>query len=675
MVRTRRFAQWVVLSLIALAAVVILACWYDRTLALHAAEDHVELTVDTMREHSLKVFTTLELVFDQIRLRTAPLDPETISRSETIARFLRETRDRMNPISSIVLTDAAGRVLASSQSPSPPSLAFADRADLVAHRESDGRTVFGEPRLGTFSLSQRRSSTGEFDGIISIEISAGYFENFFRGLDDRYRHRALIVRKDGTVLAANSRVEELPTFPPTSALMRSIATNIQSDDWTSSAVGVTHFFRWRRLEPYPIYVAYAIDREVALRSWYGHVVFFAACGGLAWLALSLIAYQASRRAVAEAALEQAQRMKAIGQLASGVAHDFNNLLTAVIGNVDMIVADRHVTPRVRQFADAALRAAMRGASLTSHLLAFARRQPLRPQAVRVGVVLEAILPLIKDAVGETIKVSIKLDSNLAPIRVDPGQLDSALLNLALNARDAMPGGGKLRIEARNVAFDPDEATRRAITSGDYVVIEISDNGSGMPERVVDRAFEPFFTTKETGKGSGLGLSMVYGFARQSGGTAEIESRIDVGTTIRLYFPSSDATAAPEQRPSAAHPIKGRKRVILVVEDHAEVRHSVARALEEQGHEVKTAHDADEAIGILARDGSIQALLTDIILPGRRTGLDLAREARELAPDLKILTMSGTDSGESITTSGLDDCAFLSKPFRPADLNKAIDQLL
>jgi two-component system NtrC family sensor kinase len=667
---------FMVLSLVALATIVALASWYDRALALRAAEDHVELTVDVMREHSLKVFGMLELVLDQIRLRTAGLDRETISRSDEIASFLRETRDRMNPISSIDLTDPTGHVLASSQSPPPPSLTYEDRSDFQALRENDPGTLVGEPRLGTFELTRRRStSTGEFDGVISIAISAAYFENFFRGLDELYRHRALLVRTDGTVLASNSSGDEPPKFSPISELMRSIADRVQSDKWTPSPAGFVHFFRWRALPPYPVYVAYAIDQDVALSTWYMHVVFYAVLGAAAWAALCCIVFLASRRAIAEAALERAQRMEAIGQLASGVAHDFNNLLTTVIGNLDLIAHDEHATRRIRQLAAGALRGALRGESLTTQLLAFARRQPLRPSVVRVDEVLDAMLPMIEDAVGETISVSCRLRPDLSAIQVDPGQLEAALLNLALNARDAMPRGGTLLIEARNAAVDRGEAAGRAIPPGAYVVIEIADNGVGMRTDVAARAFEPFFTTKEIGKGTGLGLSMVYGFARQSGGAVEIVSRADVGTTIKLYLPRSKQAPQSEQLPSAAPPLATRKAVLLVVEDQEEVRQLVADSLEGRGHEVKTARDATEAIDLLSRDTHIQVLLTDVILPGGMTGMDLARKARELTPELKILVISGNAAEEAIQASGLERYTFLPKPFRLSDLNRAVDELL
>ncbi len=663
------------LSLAVLMCIAALASWYDRRVALRAAEDHVALTVDVMREQALNVFETQELVLDQIRQRTTGLNWDTIGQSAALASFLRKTRDRIDGISSIWLADAAGHVRASAGALYPPALTFENRSDFQAHRSGDESTLVGRPHLGTFALSERRSSSaGDFDGVITIEISAAYFERFFRGLDERDDHRAVLVRADGTVLAADSAYSEPQQFPPSSELMRSIADGVQNHRWNPSPGGGAHFFQWRQLAPYPVYVAYAIDQSVALRSWYGHVAFYAfLCAGV-WVALYLIAYLAAQRAAAEAALQQAQRMEAIGQLASGVAQDFNNLLTTVVGNVDRIAFDSQATQRIRRLADAALGAAMRGASLTAQLLAFARRQPLNPSIVQLDRLLDAMLPLIKDAVGETISVSCRSAPDLSPIRIDPGQLQAALLNVALNARDAMPRGGDLRIEARNLTIDTSEATRHAIPPGDYVVIEIADTGTGMQADVANRAFEPFFTTKETGKGSGLGLSMVYGFARQSGGTAELDSRAGAGTTIRLYIPRSEPTERREL-PGAAPPLPPHKRAILVVEDQDGVRQMMADSLEECGHDVKTARTAEEAVEVLARDAGIHVLVTDIILPGAMNGAELVRKARELAPNVKVLTISGNASEETIRAIHPDGCAFLPKPFRASDLRKAVDELL
>jgi signal transduction histidine kinase len=388
--------------------------------------------------------------------------------------------------------------------------------------------------------------------------------------------------------------------------MQSIASGVQNEKWETSPSGITHFFQWRQLDPYPVYVAYAVDQDVALGPWHRRVVFYALLAAGVWAALCLISHFAARRTAAEAALQQAHRMEAIGQLASGVAHDFNNLLTTVIGNLDRIALHRQATADIRRFAATALRAAERGSSLTARLLAFARHRPLHPTAVRINRVLDAILPLLRDAVGETIDVSCELNPDVSAIRIDPGQFEAALLNLALNARDAMPRGGTLRITARDAIVAASEAKRREISPGDYVVMEIADTESGMPADTARRAFEPFFTTKGAGKGSGLGLAMVYGFARQSGGTAAIESQVGSGTTIKLYFPCSRETASREPPPPPAYPVTPRKASILVVRGSGGIRRLLAESLEECGHPVSTTCTAQEAIEMLGQNARIES---------------------------------------------------------------------
>jgi signal transduction histidine kinase/CheY-like chemotaxis protein len=668
---------FIIASFAGLAIVVALASWQDRSRTLRAAEDHVQLTVGLLREHALNVFATQELVHAQVQLRTAELDWEAISGSQELASFLRKLRDRMSEISSIWLADSMGHVRASSGLPYPPALTLENREEFRAHQEHDRGLVVGDQRLGTFGLSWRRSSsTGQFDGVIGIEIAVQYFQNWFRGLDAAGGSRAVLVRADGTVLAADPSTAEPARFPPGSRLMQSIASGVQNEEWGASPSGITHFFQWRQLDPYPVYVAYAVDKDVALRPWYRRVVVYALLATGVWAALCIINHFAARRAAAEAALRQAHRMEAIGQLASGVAHDFNNLLTTVVGNLDRIALHRQATPDVRRFAETALRAAQRGTSLTAQLLGFARQRPPRPTAVRIDRLFDAMLPLLRDAVGETIDVSCETDPDASAIQIDPGQFEAALLNLALNARDAMPRGGTLRITARNTIVAAGEAHRREIAAGDYVVMEITDSGSGMPADIAQRAFQPFFTTKGEGKGSGRGLAMVYGFARQSGGTAEIESRVGSGTTIKLYLPCSDETALCELPPPPVHPATPRKPSILVVEDQDEIRCLLAESLEQCGHEVKTSCTAQEAIALLEQDAArIDVLVTDFTLPGGMTGLDLARKARALIPDLKVLTISGNATEEVIRASCLERGAFLAKPFRPSDLTRAVAELL
>ncbi|MGH7112074.1 MAG: ATP-binding protein, partial [Stellaceae bacterium] len=295
--------------------------------------------------------------------------------------------------------------------------------------------------------------------------------------------------------------------------------------------------------------------------------------------------EVAERQKIEAALHHSQRLEAIGRLTGGIAHDFNNLLTVILGQAEAIAETAEDNPRIARMADAAIRAAERGAQLTGQLLSFAGRQQLRPAAIAVDRLIGGIGDFLRRAVGETIAVDIAADPALWPSFIDPAQFEAAILNLVINARDAMPQGGRLSITLRNAVVAREEAGRLDLKPGEYVVASVADTGVGMTPEVRRRAFEPFFTTKDIGKGTGLGLAQLYGFARQSGGTATLASAPDAGTTVSLYLPRA-ATAA--EKPAAARPattVSGAGRAVLLVEDQPDVREVIALYLGDLGYRV------------------------------------------------------------------------------------------
>jgi signal transduction histidine kinase/CheY-like chemotaxis protein len=384
----------------------------------------------------------------------------------------------------------------------------------------------------------------------------------------------------------------------------------------------------------------------------------------------LTAEMASRERT-EAALRQAQKMEAVGQLTGGVAHDFNNLLTVISGNLDLIRRTRDEARRTALIENAQ-RAAERGARLNQQLLAFARRQSLRPVHVDLNRQLGEFATLLDQAVGETVEVETDLAPDLWTSHVDLAQFEAAVLNLAVNARDAMPEGGRLHIETRNVTVAPEAQPAEHVPPGDYVAVRVSDNGVGIPPEIRDRVVEPFFTTKGQGKGSGLGLSQVYGFVRQSGGYLDISSEPGAGTAVSMYLPRSHGRvprgAVAGERASGA-----AGESILVVEDNTDVRAVVVAMLEDLGYRVFSAANGTEAVDILQRDGAVDVVFTDIVMPQGPNGLDVAREARRLRPDAKVLLTSGF-SGDIEFGEG-EDWRVLQKPFRPADLARALRGVL
>ncbi|MBA4100312.1 MAG: hypothetical protein C0484_26505 [Rhodospirillum sp.] len=381
---------------------------------------------------------------------------------------------------------------------------------------------------------------------------------------------------------------------------------------------------------------------------------------------------------AEAQLRQAQKMDSVGQLTGGVAHDFNNLLTIVIGGLDLALG--RVQGDVQSALEPALRAAERGAALVQRLLAFSRRQTLVPEEVDFNRLAAEMEDLLRRTLGEDIEIETKLSPQLWSALADKGQVENALLNLTVNARDAMPAGGKLTIETGNVQLDEDYAAHNSeISPGDYVMLAVTDTGKGMPPEVADRAFEPFFTTKEVGKGTGLGLSMIYGFAKQSGGHVKIYSEVDHGTTVRLYLPrqsaaAAAATATPAMPMHHDHPRGGE--MILVVEDDVDVRGFVVGHLRELGYRVAEAKDGPSALSTLNGSTPIDLLLTDVVMPGGMTGRQLSDEAMRRRPDLKTLFISGYTEDSIVHQGKLDPGVnFLSKPFRRRDLALKVREAL
>jgi PAS domain S-box-containing protein len=347
---------------------------------------------------------------------------------------------------------------------------------------------------------------------------------------------------------------------------------------------------------------------------------------------------------AEDQLRQAQKMEAIGQLTGGIAHDFNNMLQGIVGALDVIkrLQASGRGDSVPRFVDMAMGSAQRAAAMTHRLLAFSRQQPLTPQRVDVAALVLSMRELLRRTAGDSIALAIDLQPRLWATRCDPNQLESALLNLAINARDAMPGGGTLTVRAANeqMAATP-IGPNDALAAGEYVRISVADTGEGMSADVVARAFDPFFTTKAIGQGTGLGLSMVYGFARQSGGLAAIGSRPGAGTTVSLLLPRHTGETVPEPAPPAAARLRGSAgTTVLVVEDDEVVRTLVVEALRELEYDVHAAGDGHDALALLARLGRVDLLLSDIGLPGGISGKQLAREARGRQPDLKVLLMTG-----------------------------------
>jgi two-component system, cell cycle sensor histidine kinase and response regulator CckA len=385
----------------------------------------------------------------------------------------------------------------------------------------------------------------------------------------------------------------------------------------------------------------------------------------------------TERRLIERQLVQAQKMEAIGSLTGGMAHDFNNVLGVIIGNLDLLKRLVRTDGEAAALCGEALDGASRCADLIRRLLAFARRQSLHPERTDVNALVGNIIQLLGRTLGEDITLALNLDAAVCNVMVDPVQLEAAVINLATNARDAMPMGGHLEITTRTVCL---EASHAAIwpdvAFGDYALIEISDTGTGIPPEIIGRIFEPFFTTKGPGQGSGLGLSMAFGFVKQSGGHLSAYSEPNLGTTFRLYLPRSDVPGKATAAQSEVRPVVGGEETVLVVEDNAQLRQVTEQQLIELGYRVLEAEGADAALAIVAGGDRIDLLFTDVVMPGRMDGVDLAYEAMRLRGGLKVLLTSGFPGVRGAGQRGLD-CPFplLNKPYRYGELAQAVRALL
>ena len=398
-----------------------------------------------------------------------------------------------------------------------------------------------------------------------------------------------------------------------------------------------------------------------------------------WSAADEMFYCAARdlteRVRLEEQLSRAQRLEAVGKLTGGVAHDFNNLLTIILGGAESLVEGLRDNPQLRELAELTQAAGERGAELTSRLLAFARRQPLEPRAIDAAELVAAMEPLVRRTIGEDIDIEIVNRGRSQRCVADPAQLESALLNLCINARDAMPDGGKITIETAQASFDLAYAgAHEEVRPGDYVMIAVIDTGEGMSNDTVEHAFEPFFTTKSAGHGSGLGLSMVYGFIKQSGGHVKIESEPGAGAAVRLYLPRVDLGAAqPAKARTAAMPTGSEH--VLVVEDDDLVRGAAEKQLKSLGYRVTVAADGKTAMERLAGAPDVALLFTDVVMPGMN-GRQLAEQALLLRPELKVLFTSGysQDTGHH---RGRPDRGvhLLRKPYRKTELAVKVREAL
>jgi signal transduction histidine kinase/CheY-like chemotaxis protein len=527
--------------------------------------------------------------------------------------------------------------------------------------------------------------------LIFVTTKVSDFVGYYRSIIGPQDCIVTLARSDGAVLAHSPGQDWIGrVLSPTSRFRHQIAERPEAGSYDSASDidGVNRLFAYRKLSEYPVYAIIGLNRSAIIADWsrlVGSHLMFGLPATLCLVLLAIIALRRSvaadraaaavraevnRREVAEASLRQVQKMEVVGQLTGGVAHDFNNLLTAIGGNLDLILRRSDDSGWVRRLAEAALQATQRGERITQQLLVFSRRQVLRPETLNLNRVLVEFEALMTHAVSEKIDLQLQLDAALDPSQIDPAQLEAALLNLMVNARDALPNGGRVVIETRNVLLDQAYADQNPdARPGAYVLVSVSDNGVGIDPSILQHVFEPFFTTKDVGRGSGLGLSQVYGFAEQSGGHVKIYSEVGIGTTVKLYLPkASERLIAGEKQQLIPLRSANGGETVLVVEDDEAVLAMAIESLTDLGYRVLVAHDSQEALAIVKGSERIDILFSDIVMPGGVNGAQLAVEARRLRPDIKVLLTSGYTAAALSNEHGLPkELPILSKPYRRDEL--------
>ncbi len=383
----------------------------------------------------------------------------------------------------------------------------------------------------------------------------------------------------------------------------------------------------------------------------------------------------TERRLLDETVRQGQKMEAIGQLTGGIAHDFNNLLMIIGGSLESLSRHVRLDDRVQKLLDAARSGVVRGATLNEQLLAFARRQDMRVEAICVTDLLPNFETLLDRAVGEAVRVEVRRSQDLWYCKTDAHQLETAILNLAINARDAMDGRGSLILSTRNVVVPAEQAAPHDAKPGDYIAVVVADGGPGMAPEIAARVFEPFFTTKEMGKGTGLGLSQVYGFARQSGGFVELETHPGQGTTVSIYLPRCEPPALRPVAEAAALHIPASEGTVLLVEDDADVRGATHTMLEELGYRVIEAASADAALTMIEREPGIDLVFTDVIMAAGLNGIELAQAIKEESPDLPVMLTSGYTAQRLVPTDGNRSLPLLRKPYTLGQLADALNELI
>ena len=693
-----RLLQWMMAASLALPiALFAIAASISYTSTRDIADREIERTLDVVHEHALKVFETIDRSLAELNEVVRGVPDDTIrAREPALHRRLKRLTDSLPQLKSAWIFDADGKALVNSLVSPPPELSFADRDYFYAHVDQSIGTFIGTalaprpPYQGArfFGVSRRRESDdGRFIGVIQASVLPEYFESFYARIGADPGSFFAMGRTDGAMLTHFPRLDHDIRLDPTGPVGREIAARPEHGlitvAWPSD--GIERRIGYRRVAEYPIYVSAGLETSAIRARWLAtmgqHLVFGLPATALLFLLLALafrrtqqIQAEAARRREAEEALKHSQRLEALGQLTGGVAHDFNNLLTVIRASVDLLNRPQLTEERRQRYITAIADAVGRAAKLTSQLLAFARRQTLKPEVFDVGERMQSLHDMLAPLLGSAIEIAMRLPAEPCLVRADAGQFETALINMATNARDAMQGKGRITFTVEPATTVPDTlagaSSSRPPANHGFVSVTVSDTGIGIPAARLGRIFEPFFTTKQVGHGTGLGLSQVFGFARQSGGEVTVTSEVGHGSTFSLYLPRVPPELLPQrQAPNTAPAVAGSGMSVLVVEDNIELANFAADGLTELGYSITLVDNATDALAELVLDADrFDVVFSDVVMPGM-TGLDLAQAIRDRGIDVPVVLTTGYS--QALSQDGVAGFDLVQKPYSIEELSRVL----
>ena len=689
--------------------------WQDWRRTNAEAEARLERVLAVAQEHALKVVETNALVLDSIAgLMQGMTWSELQMDVPRVHSGLRALEQRIEQLRALHAVRPDGILYTISTSWPTPVVDLTSRDYFQRHRSGHFGLYFGAPLVGrttgvlAFTMSQARlDAQGRFDGVVLGSVLPSYFEQQWATLGSSSSGgQFTLFRIDGVVLAQYPAPESGDAREGARAGLLELARRTDREDRLrlTDPSGEEWLAGFRRVGHEAIFVSFAQPRAAIFATWRQEALVTFALAALVALALGLVLRMAwqrwtaeqvalarlaatadalrdqiEKREAAEDQLRQAQRLEAVGRLTGGIAHDFNNLLTAILGTVHLL--ERHLgagaDDRSKRLLSAARDAVGRGAKLNASLLAFARRQPLKREALDANALVTGFEPLLARALGDAVTLKLRLAPQLPACQADAAQLEAALLNLAINARDAMPDGGEVELTSRTAWLTEDDLRNNDDAHpGPYAELVLSDSGAGMSSEVMHRAFEPFFTTKGPGRGTGLGLSQVFGFMRQLGGHVAIRSTQGHGTAVSLFLPLMAGGVPVPERVSAssrASVIAVASATVLVAEDDDQVREVAAEMLRDAGFRVLAAADGRQALALLERGEQVDVLFSDVVMPGGISGVELARRVRVTRPDIGVLLASGYAAQE--LRGEAPEFELLAKPYDRDDIVRKISALV